>query len=438
PVSKPIIRNQAGRRSVSHRESCSPLCSVENGKGVNLSWYGEKERISSITSTDSSERLYLPLNITHLSCSTYTCVAANPVSNQTAQLNITDICPNTGLLCVAGEEVIRLQELEGNTVTIHTGGTGVQSDAHILWSYISDNVDIKIVDSLVFKGETNTDYNRDRFRDRLQLDRTSGSLTIRNISREDSGVYKLHIITGTNLVWSFSVDVYAPASKPTIRNQAGRRSVSQRESCSPLCSVENGKDVNLSWYEGEERISSNTSTDSSERLYLPLNITHLSCSTYTCVAANPVSNQTTQLSISELCYNTAVGDAEVNYAEGKTKPQNSHKDDEVARDPRLLADPAENASAGYLLFRVEAVAGSSFLYATSSDTEIDPIVFTNLEEVVHRLSLLNSDQAKPGSCLSEQIRHRPAPRYLSSRSLSPERIAKLHSSARNQLLSFCT
>ncbi|KAI4894152.1 hypothetical protein NFI96_010642 [Prochilodus magdalenae] len=112
------------------------------------------------------------------------------------------------MLCVAGEEVIRLQELEGNTVTIHTGGTGVQSDAQILWLYRPEDVDIKIVNSLIIRGEITTDYYRDRFRDRLQLDRTSGSLTIRNISREDSGVYKLHIITEGLSVWSFSVDVY--------------------------------------------------------------------------------------------------------------------------------------------------------------------------------------------------------------------------------------
>ncbi|KAI4884353.1 hypothetical protein NFI96_005158, partial [Prochilodus magdalenae] len=372
PVSKPIIRYQTGSRSVSHRESCSPLCSVENGKDVNLSWYEGEERISSITSTDSSERLYLPLNITHLN-SPYTCVAANPVSNQTVQLYITDLCPNDtavyqkaelnypelkstsqyseeaytiltgfrtddplilghshyqratgphGLLCVAGKEGIRLQELEGNTVTIHTGRTGVQSDALILWFYRPEDVDIKIVDSQIIRGEIITDYNRDRFRDRLQLDRTSGSLTIRNISREDSGVYKLQTITGSVSFWSFSVDVYAPVSKPIMRNQAGRGSVNNKESCSPLCSVENGKDVNLSWYEGEERISSIASTDSSERLYLPLNITHLTCSTYICVAANPVSNQTTQLSINELCPNTVPKD-EINYAEVKTKHQNS-------------------------------------------------------------------------------------------------------------------
>ncbi|KAI4874505.1 hypothetical protein NFI96_008325, partial [Prochilodus magdalenae] len=183
PVSKPIIRNQAGRRSVSHRESCSPLCSVENGKDVNLS-------CSSIKTSHKKSGWEV-----------------------------------LSLLCVAGEEGIRLQELEGNTVTIHTGGTGVQSDAQILWFYISEDVDIKIVDNEIIKGEITTDYDKDRFRDRLQLDRTSGSLTIRNTSRKDSGVYKLHIITGHRSVWSFSVDVYAPVSKPIIINQAGKRSV---------------------------------------------------------------------------------------------------------------------------------------------------------------------------------------------------------------------
>ncbi|KAL6466546.1 hypothetical protein MHYP_G00243500 [Metynnis hypsauchen] len=211
------------------------------------------------------------------------------------------------LLCSAGEETVRLQELEGNTGTIHTGLTGVQSDAHILWFYRSENVDIKIVNSQIIRGEIITDYDSERFRDRLQLNRNSGSLTIRNINREDSGVYKLQIITGTSSVWSFSVDVYAPVSKPVIRNQAEKRSASLRESCSPLCSVENGKDVSLSWYEEKERISSISSSDSSERLYLPLNKTNLNNSTYTCVAANPVSSQTTQLNITNICCKSVSG-----------------------------------------------------------------------------------------------------------------------------------
>ncbi|KAI4905841.1 hypothetical protein NFI96_004401 [Prochilodus magdalenae] len=201
------------------------------------------------------------------------------------------------LLCVAGEEVIGLLELEGNTVTIHTGGTGVPSDAQILWFYRPEDVDIRIVNSQIIGGEIITDYYIDRFRDRLQLNRTSGSLTIRHISREDSGVYKLLINTKHPSIQRYRIDVYAPVSAPIICRNERHTS----EPCSPLCSVENGKDVNLSWYEGEEIISTITSPNSSEPLYLPLNETHPN-STYICVAANPVSSQTTQLNFTELCY----------------------------------------------------------------------------------------------------------------------------------------
>uniref|UniRef100_A0AAR2JDG6 Immunoglobulin V-set domain-containing protein n=1 Tax=Pygocentrus nattereri TaxID=42514 RepID=A0AAR2JDG6_PYGNA len=94
---------------------------------------------------------------------------------------------------MAGSSFDSISELEGNTVTIHTGLTGVQSDAHILGFYRSENADIKIVNSEIIRREIITDYS-ERFRDRLKLNRTSGSLNIRNIN---SGVYQLHIITGT-------------------------------------------------------------------------------------------------------------------------------------------------------------------------------------------------------------------------------------------------
>ncbi|XP_066518024.1 CD48 antigen-like [Hoplias malabaricus] len=218
----------------------------------------------------------------------------------------------TGLPSTAGEEVVKLQELEGNTVIIHTGLTAIQSDAQILWFYGPEKADANIVNSQVFRGETVIDYYTERFRDRLQLNRNSGSLTIRNISREDSGVYKLHIITGRISDCSFRVNVYAPVSKPVMRNLNKIQSVSQRDRCSVLCTVENGKDVNLSWFENKERISSIDSRDSSDHLSLSLNVTIPNDSTYTCVAANPVSNRTTQLHITQLCYiNTGLSSGQV-------------------------------------------------------------------------------------------------------------------------------
>ncbi|XP_072526827.1 CD48 antigen-like, partial [Salminus brasiliensis] len=206
----------------------------------------------------------------------------------------------SSLLFTAGEEAVRLQELEGNTVTIHTGLTGVQSDAHILWFYGSEKPDVNIVNSQ--EGKTKTDYNRDRFRDRLQLNRSSGSLTIRNISREDSGVYKFQIITGKTSDRSFRIKVYAPVSNPGIKQQGKKRFGVYSQSCSPLCSVEDGEDVSLTWYKGSEKISSINSPGSNKCLHLPLNNITFPCGcNYTCEAANPVSSQIVPLNIAEIC-----------------------------------------------------------------------------------------------------------------------------------------
>ncbi|MCJ8748959.1 hypothetical protein PDJAM_G00170770, partial [Pangasius djambal] len=102
---------------------------------------------------------------------------------------------------------VKLQEVEGTTITLHTGRTGIQSDAQILWSYGPEKAQKKILNSQVFKGETVTEIS-ERFKERLQLDRTSGALTIRNISRNHSGVYLLQVIADDLTSRTFSVSVY--------------------------------------------------------------------------------------------------------------------------------------------------------------------------------------------------------------------------------------
>ncbi|KAI5620141.1 hypothetical protein C0J50_20307, partial [Silurus asotus] len=199
----------------------------------------------------------------------------------------------------AGDGMVTLQEVEGTTITLHTGITGIQSDAQILWSYGPEEAEKKILNSQMFKGETVTEIS-ERFKERLQLDRNSGALTIRNISRNHSGVYLLQVITEDLSSRTFRVSVYAPVSTPVI-NRNRKRSLLSTESCFLLCSVENGEDVNLSWYRENERISITNNTDLSVPLNLPLQIQHHEKNTYICVSANPVSNKTTSLNISQLC-----------------------------------------------------------------------------------------------------------------------------------------
>ncbi|XP_060744339.1 CD48 antigen-like [Tachysurus vachellii] len=204
------------------------------------------------------------------------------------------------LLCEAGDETVTLQEVVGTTISLHTGITGIQSDALIVWFYGPEKAKKMLMNSQVFKGEIFTDIS-ERYKERLQLDRISGALTIRNISRTDSGIYLLQVVTEHLSSRTFSVSVYAPVSTPVIINQRGKQSVISTESCFLLCSVENGEDVKLSWYRENERISITNNTDLSVPLNLPLQIQHNDTNTYSCVSANPVSNKTTSLNITQHC-----------------------------------------------------------------------------------------------------------------------------------------
>ncbi|XP_048038484.1 uncharacterized protein LOC125263523 [Megalobrama amblycephala] len=75
---------------------------------------------------------------------------------------------------------------EGNPVLLQTG-TEIQTDDIILWTFGPKN-------RLVVKSESGKMNNGKRFRDRLDLNQMTGSLTIRNIGTTDSGHFKLQII----------------------------------------------------------------------------------------------------------------------------------------------------------------------------------------------------------------------------------------------------
>ncbi|KAK7126550.1 hypothetical protein R3I94_017897 [Phoxinus phoxinus] len=76
---------------------------------------------------------------------------------------------------------------EGDPAVLKTRSTKIQTDDLILWTFGEEN-------GLVVKADSRpTDIN-ERFRDRLKLDKTTGSLFISNISHADSGPYNLQII----------------------------------------------------------------------------------------------------------------------------------------------------------------------------------------------------------------------------------------------------
>ncbi|XP_026108698.1 SLAM family member 9-like [Carassius auratus] len=200
------------------------------------------------------------------------------------------------------DEVKSVSVTEGDSVSLNTDVTEVQRDDQILWTFGPKETRIaEIHRQNIYIDATNT-----IFEERLQMDNQTGSLTVRNIRTEHTGLYKLQIINIERGISykRFNVSVYALLPVPVITRNCSRCSSSETSSnknCSFLCSVVNVSAVTLSWYKGNSLLSSISVSDLSISLSLPLELECLDDS-YSCVINNPITNRTTHLNITELCH----------------------------------------------------------------------------------------------------------------------------------------
>ncbi|XP_050958133.1 uncharacterized protein LOC127159293 [Labeo rohita] len=204
--------------------------------------------------------------------------------------------------------------LEGDSVTLNTGVTEMMDYDLILWRFGTENTVIAEINVLANRITVYDDVLDGRFRDRLKLDDQTGSLTIKNITTQHAGLYKLL----TNSVRkNFSLTLYGEIKMsrlpvPVISSNSSQcssssssSSSSSQQNCSLMCSVLNVSRVTLSWYKGNSSLSSISVSDFSISLSLPLEVEYQDKNTYSCVINNPIINQTTHLDISKLCHTCA-------------------------------------------------------------------------------------------------------------------------------------
>ncbi len=114
------------------------------------------------------------------------------------------------VLLVSGDadEVTSVSVKKGDSVTLNSDLTEMIDGDHIWWWFRSENTLIAEMNVINDSMTVYDDVLDGRFRDRLKLDKQTGSLTITNTTTEYSGRYLL-LIMGANLSLKvFSVSVY--------------------------------------------------------------------------------------------------------------------------------------------------------------------------------------------------------------------------------------
>ncbi|XP_058616254.1 uncharacterized protein LOC131530149 [Onychostoma macrolepis] len=150
--------------------------------------------------------------------------------------------------------------LEGDSITLYTYVTTTQQE-EILW-YFNDTCIAAITGDLS-RICTDVQCNNDteKFRDILNLENQTGSLTIRNINTADTGVYQLKIFSTSKISEkTFSVTVLdAPDAE---LGKVKTISVTEGESVTLDPGVIKNKNYEMTWYFNETLIAEITGDQS--------------------------------------------------------------------------------------------------------------------------------------------------------------------------------
>ncbi|KTF85437.1 hypothetical protein cypCar_00048860 [Cyprinus carpio] len=127
-----------------------------------------------------------------------------PTSSDFEALTCVKFC-STGVLGFANE----ISVMKGSSVTLNSGLTEMKDDDQIQWRFGNENTSLAEINKQTDSMTVYDDVLDGRFRDRLKLDKQTGSLTITNMTTQHAGDYELQI---NNVRKCFLLTVYGDES----------------------------------------------------------------------------------------------------------------------------------------------------------------------------------------------------------------------------------
>lgn len=197
------------------------------------------------------------------------------------------------LSCVCTEDNIQtvLNVKVGGAVTFRTGHC---AERQILWTFGHTEPNMRIVKVSLSEVQVDTVG----LRTRAYVEPKTRALTISNLTQNDSGVYQQQCIGANISSERFKLNVYNLVASPFISIID-----SPHGGCHPLtlqCSVDNSRDLTLTWFRGKDRLRNISRLDLSN-LTLSVEVEHSDTSRYVCEAQNPVDKKSSQFNPNEMC-----------------------------------------------------------------------------------------------------------------------------------------
>ncbi|XP_053087072.1 SLAM family member 7-like isoform X2 [Pangasianodon hypophthalmus] len=186
------------------------------------------------------------------------------------------------------------------------GGSSGQELLGAVGESVTFPTSVPVSGNLIYKGNTvgqvfnkQSDTNvSEKFMNRLHWVSQSGFFTLSDLRTDDSGLYTAESTKELKGKQDYQLEVYKRVSAPRVMKAAS----SSSEFCSLLCSVRNVRGLKLFLYEDDVLLNNASSSNTSNIiLNLHLEIKKTDNRTFSCVASNPVSKESTPINISQYC-----------------------------------------------------------------------------------------------------------------------------------------